>query len=192
MIMVTESDDVQYVKEDNRVINTIEWDRQASKGAERWGLEKEDVEKIVRNPQRSVLDAYSTEVGYPVVKHISGDVVVVTGYRERRSPMVLSVFLSTGPGTVAGSRSGGGKGKSSPTSLGELTKRIKDMGYVFAAGGHPKVIDPETGTVIYTIPGTPSDWRSLANCWKAFLRRHDKWIGTEKQAALEALKYPPR
>lgn len=191
MTMVAEPSETKYSKPDRRVIHFVDWDQLAIKGAAQWGLTQEDVEKIVRNPQRSVLDAYSTEVGYPVVRHISGDVVVVTGYREKRSPKVLSVFTLTGPQTVAGSRRAGGSGKSAPTSVADLMKRIKAMGYTFSAGGHPKVIDPDTGTVIYTIPGTPSDWRSLANTWKAFLRRHDRWL-EEKPAALKVLLEQPK
>lgn len=173
---------------DKRVINLVGWDRQAIKSAEHWGLSKEDVESVVRNPQRSIFEAYSNVVGHPVIKHISGDVVVITGYRDKREPRVLSVFTKTGTHTRAKNDPGRGVSKSAPHSVGDLMKRIKEMGYIFSAGGHPKVMDSDTGTVIYTIPGTPSDWRSIANTWKAFLRRHEKWQTTEKPVALKALR----
>ena len=173
---------------DKRVIYSVEWAPQALRAAESWGLSREDVDKIVRNPQRTIYDAYSNVVGHPVVQHISGDVVVITGYREKREPRVLSVYTKTGSHTRAKHGPGTGSGRSSPATMGELMKRIKEMGYSFSAGGHPKVIDPDTGTVIYTIPGTPSDWRSLTNTWKAFLKRHDRWQDTEKPVALQALQ----
>ena len=50
---------------------------------------------------------------------------------------------------------------------------IEDRGYHLTKDNHPKVLDRH-GNLVYTLPGTPGDHRSLANAWKSFLKIHEK------------------
>lgn len=151
----------------------ITWNREADSFAEEFGLSREDVIKIIMSPQRSVMDERAAEVGYPIVNHWAGDVRVTVGYRDPLVPRVLHVAVHWDDEARGGSRkSSGVSGSSLPRSYRDLRKKIMEMGYGISPDNHPKVFDRETDEVFYTIPGTPSDHRSISNSWKAFLRAH--------------------
>lgn len=152
----------------------ITWDKDADSFAEDFGLSREDVIKIIMNPSRSTLDARSSVVGHPIVNHWAGDVRVTVGYRDPSTPHVLHVTVHWDDDRPTGGthKVTGLSGSSLPRSTRELRKRILNMGYGITPDNHPKVFDRETDEVFYTIPGTPSDVRSIPNTWKAFLRAH--------------------
>lgn len=137
-------------------------------------LGDDTVMSCLSNPQRRVIDASAVTKGYPIVRYIRGDVMVVVGFKAGpESPAVMAVYrLSEGKhgrrahATAAGSGSGG----TGPRSYRDLSKRILAMGYRIQPGGvHPKVVTKD-GIYVYTLPSTASDNRSLDNSWAGFLR----------------------
>lgn len=156
---------------------SLRWLPEAESYADEWGLDQNDVESIVRSATQGTLDPRSNDAGYLIVRYRAGDVIVVVGYRETDHPMILSVYLHIpGNETIGGKKSAGsGAGSTLPRSYLELRKRIMAAGYKITADLHPKVYDPQDGTVFYTLPGTASDHRSLANNWRAWLKAKVKY-----------------
>ena len=159
----------------NRRIKRIDWSDSAKEFARKLDVTTEEVEQIVRNPGSTRWDKSSLDKGHLVVHHVSIDLVVVTGYLETSKPRVLGVYEVYE--TVNIRAPGRGRGSSLPGSWQELRRRIEDLGYLIVSGSnHPKVIDRNTGHLVYVLPGTPSSYSSLANCYKGFLRAHEEHI----------------
>lgn len=130
-------------------------------------------------------DPNSLQIGHLVLHHSDGTLIVVTGYREPTVPVVLAVYdedryFRHFEDTKDRYRSTKGlTGSQLPSSLKSLFKMIEDLGYHLTKDNHPKVLDDQ-GNLVFTLPGTPGDRRSLANSWKAFLKIHQKRILTKK------------
>lgn len=153
-------------------IDQITWDDDALYWASLWGLTTQVVESCIRNPQQRALDPRTKELGHPVLRHRRGDVVVVAGYREPHCPHVLYVTTLTGADLHGqGSRAPGGSGSSLPKSIYALHRKIKELGYTLTRDSHPKVVTAD-GRVIFSVPGTPSDYRTVPNVWRNFCRIH--------------------
>lgn len=154
----------------------IHWHDDALAYAEMYGLTKEDCEAILINKSRPKLDARTHEVGHLIVRYRAGDVVVVVGHRELDEPVIMSVWVDDHNRDKASRRAGGGPADdAAPKSMKDLTRRIKALGYhLDHRGKHIKVLDPDTGNLVATLPSTPSDWRSIPNSWALFRRKHAK------------------
>lgn len=154
--------------------NEILWRTDAKEFAASYGLSQEDVEAIVRSRINPQVDPRSHEVGHLIIRYRAGDVIVVVGYREVDAPMVMSVWVDHHHESKAkqGSRTPGGQGKSAPTTVKELVKRVLASGYKVEMGGsHYRVVDKETGDFLMSLPITPSDHRTIPNAWRTFIRK---------------------
>lgn len=166
----------------------IYWDHQAREAAAVWGLDLENVEAIVRKPQRAELDPHTHKIGHLVVKYFSGDVVVVAGHLDKEHPQILHVSVSapmSGSSSTSRSGKGTGAGSSLPTTNRDLMRRITDKGCKLkhTSGGHLSVHAPN-GDKLITMGSTPSDHRSIANAWRTFMReynKHQEWLKKSQQ-----------
>jgi len=150
----------------------IYWKPEARDYANTYGLAIEDVEAIVRKKPHPKVDDRSAEVGHRIMRYRAGDVIVVVGLREPDKPMVMSVWVDHHSKAHSGSKNPSGSGKSGPTTIKELTKRIIASGYRIEMGGaHSRVLDKETGEFLMALPITPSDHRTVPNVWATFLRK---------------------
>lgn len=155
-------------------IKEITWDEHAEYYAAMWGLTRENVESVVRNPAASSIDPSTSEHEYMVLRHRTGDIIVVTGYLVPDMPKVIFVTTVTGAERVAKYQKAkvGNKPSSMPVSYRDLNTRIRNLGYTIEPGGkHLRVLDSDKNYV-YTLPNSASDHRSLANTWRGFLRVH--------------------
>ena len=118
------------------------------------------------------MDPRSREVGHLIVRYRAGDVIVVVGHRDKDEPVIMSVQVDTGHTSYQGTRaSGGATGSTAPNTMRELRKRVLAEGYrIEQVGAHAKVLDKETGSFLMSLPLTPSDHRSIPNCWAQFTR----------------------
>jgi len=161
-----------------KIVDTLFWDDRAQDWLDTWNITQDEAESIVLYDTRPTLDPSSTAAGHPILRFRKGDVIVVVGLREQHRPKVLSVFMHI-PGMKewVERTTSSNSGSSLPTTNRQLRSWIIDFGYRIIPGGgkHDKVADREDGTVIYSLPNTPSDHRSLANAWKAFLKEHAKY-----------------
>jgi len=161
-----------------RIVDSLFWDDRAQDWLRTWNITQEEAESIILQDTRPTLDPSSTEAGHPILRFRKGDVIVVVGLREAHRPKVLSVFMHI-PGMKewVERTSTSKSGSSLPTTNRQLRSWIIGFGYQIIPGGgrHDKVADRETGQVMFTLPNTPSDHRSLANAWKAFLKEHAKY-----------------
>lgn len=159
----------------------INWQDDAVAYAEMYGLSLEDVEKIVLSRTRPAVDPRSHEVGHLIVRYRAGDVVVVVGHREKAHPVIMSVWVETGQTKGGTKKTGGVQGSNAPHSMKDLTKRILAEGFKVQHGGsHMKVMTPE-GNLLMSMPSTPSEYRSIANCWSLFLRKKAEYQSTKKE-----------
>jgi hypothetical protein len=151
---------------------SIDWHDDAKEYAQSYGLTPDDVELIVTNKTNPQLDPRSHEVGHLIVRYRAGDVIVVVGYREPKRPVIMSVMVDHHHESRAGSKAPGGAGKTGPTTMKALVKRILDHGYRVEMGGsHYRVVDKVTGEFLMSLPVTPSDHRSIPNAWSSFLNK---------------------
>ena len=165
-------------------VENIRWHDNAREYARTYGLTVDDVEAIVRMKNRPEIDPRSTEVGHLIVRYHAGDVFVVVGYREPHLPVVMAVMVNDHHTGKAGSRTPGGVGKTGPTTIKELTKRVIAQGYRIEMGGsHLRVLDKDTGEYLMSLPSTPSDYRSVPNAWALFLRKKAEADRQRKEAS---------
>lgn len=161
----------------------LTWMEEAEDAAAIWGLDKQDVEAVIRHPQQLAKDRRSEEVGYLIMRYRAGDVVAVVGYREITEPFVMyvcMVFSLPGPVTPGLRRSAGhGKGRRLPHTPLELRRRIKELAdpnnpardYSFVVGStHCLVVDGR-GKYVMTLPIVPGDHRTIPNCWATFVKK---------------------
>lgn len=148
------------------------WHTDAREYARSYGLTPQDVELIVASKKNPQLDPRSHEVGHLIVRYRAGDVIVVVGYRDPDKPVVMSVQVDHHTETRSGSRAPGGAGKTGPTTMSALKKRILEAGYRIEMGGsHYRVLHKETGEYLMSLPVTPSDHRSIPNAWALFNKK---------------------
>lgn len=160
----------------------LHWHQDAEDFIERYRLDRQFVEDVVRSPQATEVDPRTQKVGYQVLRLRRGDIEVVVGYREPREPMVLFVRLLSGDNESPRHSVGGTKGSSIPPTLPELRRRITMYGYTITHDArHSKVLSTE-GHLIAVLPKTPSDHRSLANSWRAFMRGHEQYLKGKKES----------
>ncbi len=153
-------------------IEQILWHTDAKEYAATYGLTPEDVEVIVRSKPFPQVDPRSHEVGHLIMRYRAGDVIVVVGYREPKRPVVMSVMVDHHHETRSGSKAPGGSGKTAPTTIKALIKRVLEAGYKVELGGsHYRVLHKETGEYLMSLPVTPSDHRSVPNAWALFNKK---------------------
>lgn len=156
-----------------RNYDKIHWQDSAKEYAEMFGISKEDAETIVRTSERYEKDPHSNDLGHLVMRYYAGDVCIVVGHREVKEPIIMHVRMRLPMNDSKQQKRDSGSGSTLPRNMRELKKRILDLGYKIAPGGkHDKVIDPKNGTVVCTVPTTPSEYRSVANVWLEFRRYH--------------------
>ena len=155
---------------------SISWQPDALSYAEMYGLTQENVELIVKNKSRPVIDPRTNEVGSLIMRYRSGDVVVVTGLRDPDNPVIMSVWVETNNKKSGSKKNSGTSGSSMPTTLKQLQRRILDDGFKIRMGGsHLRVEDAE-GNLLTTLPATPSDYRSIPNAWKSYCRKKADYL----------------
>lgn len=147
----------------------IDWHDDALKYAERNGLEREDCEAILLSKSNPKVDDRSNKVGHLIVRYRVGDVVIVVGHRDLEVPVIMSVWVDDHGAKKKAPK----KRENPPRTLKEMSKRIIEAGYQLEHGGkHVKVVDPDTGRMLMTLPSSPNEYRSLLNSWSLFRRRH--------------------
>ena len=99
------------------------------------GLNKDEISTAVRQPERVEVRPESKAKGYPVIKFSRGDVNVVMGYRDRKSPAVIRAEWGwlLGHSQYQIDRHGGGgskgsSGNSLPNTFAQLAGRLKIAG----------------------------------------------------------------
>lgn len=155
-----------------------------------YGLDKELVLDVVRNPDREEMDPHSADVGYPIKKMRRGDIVVVVGYRDPDEPMILYVRLVNPDEPQYQKRSPrGASGSSLPPTRAELIRRIQFQGYqIDDSGRHTKVFN-RAGKLMVTISKTPGSARSIADSWHQFqraVREESSEQGSDERGAPDA------
>ena len=98
-----------------------------------YGLNTDEVETAVREPQRVEVRPESKTKGYPVLKFVRGDVQVIMGYRDRQRPAVIAAYWESllGADVYRVERHGGGGKRGAnglPTNTGALMKRLRERG----------------------------------------------------------------
>lgn len=166
--------------------NEIHWHEDALAYAEEFGLTREDCEKIMLAKSNPTLDSRSHEVGHLIVRYRAGDVVVVVGHRDLEDPVIMSVWVDTHQETKGGGTKPGGSGSSLPKTQKELIKRILGHGFKIKHDnrGHLKVVD-ENGVFVYSLPSTPSEYRSIANAWSGYNRARAKYNKEKRERGRE-------
>lgn len=111
------------------------------------GLNKDEVETAVRNPERVEIRPESKGKGYPVLGFQRGDVRVIMGFRNRVKPAVIACYWTTllAHDTYRVDRHGGGGRRTSaglPSRPDVAIKRLRQLGAEIAEGD-------KTATVTY-------------------------------------------
>lgn len=161
----------------------IIWDEQAITWATYWGLTLDDVEAVVRKPQRSAYDPRSAEMGYRILRHRSGDVIVVVGYRNPAEPKILYVITETGIKERAGTSKGikgGSKHTGAPRSDLEIRRMILSLGYKINGGTNPVVLTQDGRSLMRLFYTTST--RSLAVQWQRFCKKHAGELLRERES----------
>lgn len=151
----------------------MRWLEKAIDFAEFARLDYDLVEAAAMHPDVVQPDPYSRVVGYPVRRHRRGDLEAVIGYRDPDDPTIIFVRLIMPGDPRRGSIRGAGSqsGSSLPSTLRDLRGRIVRAGYRLDPGTKHDKVRADDGTVLLTIPGTPSDHRSIPNAYRKFLAR---------------------
>jgi predicted RNA binding protein YcfA (HicA-like mRNA interferase family) len=150
---------------------SISWHKDAESYAQMYGLDKEDVEKIMISKSNPELDSRSRQVGHLIVRYRAGDVTVVVGHREKEHPVIMSVWLNTKKQRAGSQKLSGVSGSSMPKSMKELLKRVMADGFKVVHGGSHLRVEDSDGVMVCTLPSTPSEYRSIGNAWKAYCRK---------------------
>lgn len=149
-----------------------EWLPKAIEWVEVWGCDRKLIEAAVEHPLQVTNDPKMAEVDYPVKRHRRGDLEVSVGFRDPDRPTILHIHIHlpldrssgspTGSGSMTKSSTGGPKG------LNQLKQMIHAAGYLPALrNGHLRV-ERQDGSYLMSMGSTPSDARSVTNCWKTF------------------------
>lgn len=154
--------------------DNLQWHENADEVRATQSVGQETVNGCLHTPQRRVLAPESADKGYPVVRYVRGDVMVVVGFQEGPEwPFVMAVYRLSDNNTHAQktyrTAAGAQGGSKVPRSYRQLSSAIVSMGYRIKPGNHPRVVTVD-GIFVYSLPGTASDVRSLPNTWHGFLR----------------------
>lgn len=155
---------------------SLSWHDDALSYAEMYGLTKSNVESIVRSQSRPVQDPRTAETGDLIMRYHGGDVVVVVGLRDPKNPVIMSVWVETGTKKGGSKKLGGVSGSSMPTSMKALQRRVLDDGFKIKHGSSHLRVEDEDGYMVCTLPSTPSEYRSIANAWKAYCRKKVEYL----------------
>jgi hypothetical protein len=98
-----------------------------------YGLDRDGITNAVRHPERCEVRPESKSKGYPVIKFARGDVNVIMGYRDRKSPAVIRAEWGwlLGHSQYEVDRHGGGGSKAAtglPNTFAQLAGRLKIAG----------------------------------------------------------------
>jgi hypothetical protein len=157
-------------------VTGLAWLPRARDYADAYGIDTELCESAVYWPTFEVLEAPNERRNYLVRRVRRGDLEVSVGLITPDEPLIMWVRMHL-PGNVAyrsapGGASGG-SGAKAPTDVNELRKRIKACGYHVRTGGKHTRVERVGGSLLMALPLTPSDHRSVMNCWKQFLSAAD-------------------
>jgi hypothetical protein len=151
----------------------MKWLPSARDYCREWGVSEDVVNAALAFPQ-SVHDDVTNQ-GHAAKVYRRGDIEVAVGMAFEE-PAILHVRVITGS-SGRSSRGGPVSSGSAPTTVRGMKKYAVEAGLKIRAGTrHDQVIDPVTGSVITTIPSTPSDVRSLLNTY-ADIRRWERQAG---------------
>lgn len=166
-------------------MSTFQWYPKATEFAEEWGIPPEVVEAAAGNPTRIGLNEDSGSDGYVIEDRRRGDVTAVVGLRDQ-APAILYVKVHTHQdyGPERGANLGGSTG---PKTMRGVKARIVAEGYRIASAGHGDKVMTQDGTFLCSLPTTPSDHRTVANCWATFRRARDRVALAERIAAGDLL-----
>lgn len=146
-------------------LEDLRWHTPALETATLFGLAKEDVEAIVRNPHNVTVDPSSAVREWRTERRTTGDVTVVLTYPEYQPPLIWGVYLALDGPTQQTRSAGGGGGSNVPRTLANLRKRIVAAGLVIKVGGRHDLVTTKDDVYVASIPRTPSDHRSVPNAW---------------------------
>ncbi len=144
-----------------------------------FGLSPDNVAAVVSNPQLVTIDPSSAGRDYVVERRRAGDVIVVVSLRDYEhdgTVHVMGVYVvdrDHANGTGAKKAAAGATGTDIPPTMRELRRRIVRRGYTIEGGnsrGHDRVVDKD-GRFVMTMPGSPSDVRTIPNVWREFTRK---------------------
>ena len=155
---------------------SISWHDDAKSYADMYGLELKDVEAIVLAKSKPVIDPRTNETGNLVMRYRAGDVVVVTGLRDPKNPVIMSVWVETGMTKGGSKKNTGTAGTGMPTTMKQLQRRILDDGFKIKHGGAHLRVEDDEGYMIATLPSTPSEYRSIPNAWKSYCRKKAEYL----------------
>jgi len=161
------------------------WHPRAIEFCEAYGIDRAIVEAAAEAPQHVYIDPMSQIEGYLLVGRRRGDVVAIVSYREtiRRNAVPMIVYARVVlPMQRRAQQSGAGTGggTSMPKTIAALNARILQDGMSIDRGKtHARATAPD-GTYLATLPITPSEYRSIPNCWRAYVRNRDEWLTRER------------
>lgn len=100
-----------------------------------------------------------------------GDITVIVGFPPGETPIIWGVYYNL-PLPHRNVRAvGSGTGRNYPTTIRELRRRVIEAGYIIRAGGKHDRVETPDGRLVYTLPTTPGDHRSMINTVKELARK---------------------
>ena len=149
----------------------LDWHEPALESAELFGLTKEDVEAIVRNPISVMADPSAAVREWKTERRTSADITVVVTYPEGQNPLIWGVYLNLDMPVGKQHAKGGGGQSVAPRTLSNLRQRIVSAGLRIRPGSKHDLVVDDFDNVVAVLPRTPSDHRTVPNVWVSIRKK---------------------
>lgn len=150
------------------------------------GVDLDAAEGVVRQPERVVIAEQTKTAGYPVLRFVKGDAMVVVGFRSDH-PSIIAVYFDpklvpvtyTRPARQAGGGSRARQGV--PTSPLQLVNRLQDLGAVLDGDQDRPVVTFEGQALGQVQLGAKATKASLDSDYQRMQRKIDAIRRRQKQ-----------